>query len=128
LPLFRVCFNDTKGRVDLEAVASLHKIRAEQTQQTKENKMKIINDRLNLGQAMDIKKISKIIINNHKKENSSDFMKLINSVYDIKELDLKDTKKSKYYLSNLIYHITCYALENENFKKVFQIENDKSIK
>ncbi len=90
--------------------------------------MKIINDRLNLGQAMDIKKISKIIINNHKKENSSDFMKLINSVYDIKELDLKDTKKSKYYLSNLIYHITCYALENENFKKVFQIENDKSIK
>ena len=82
---------------------------------------KVINDRLNLGQAMDIKKIAEIINSNNNKKDS-DFLKLVNSVYDINDLELKNTKKSKYHLTKLIYHITCYALENDKFLKVFNID------
>ena len=85
--------------------------------------MKIINEKLNFGQAIDIKKIAKIIEDSNSTD-TNDFRKLFLSVYEIKDLNLKDTKKSEYYLTKLIYHITCYALENDNFREVFQLDND----
>ena len=85
--------------------------------------MKIINEKLNFGQAIDIKKIAKIIEDSNSTD-TNDFRKLFLSVYEIKDLNLKDTKKSEYYLTKLIYHITCYALENDNFRKVFKLDND----
>ncbi len=85
--------------------------------------MKIINEKLNFGQAMDIKKIAQIIEDSNLTD-TNDFHKLFLSVFKIKDLDLKDTKKSEYYLSKLIYHITCYALENDNFREVFKLDND----
>ena len=92
-------------------------------------KQKIINDRLNLGQAMDIKKICQIIEKNNNLDfngiSAGDSHKLLLSVFNIKDLNLKDTKKSGYHLTKLIYHITCYALENNKFRDVIQLDNDK---
>ncbi len=81
--------------------------------------MKLINETLNLGQVLDIKKISEAVEQNNSVHNN-DFLKLFECTQDIKNLGFKDTKKSKYYLSQLIYHITCYALENDDFRKLFK--------
>ena len=85
--------------------------------------MKLINEKLNLGQALDISRICEAVEMNNS-AHSHDFLKVFECTQDIKNLNLKDTKKSKYYLSQLIYHITCYALENDDFRKVFQLDND----
>tara|TARA_Y100001963_G_scaffold33618_1_gene46673 strand:+ start:716 stop:988 length:273 start_codon:yes stop_codon:yes gene_type:complete len=85
--------------------------------------MKLINEKLNLGQTMIIKKICEAVEANNSAHNS-DFLKVFECTQDIKNLDIKDTKKSKYYLSQLIYHITCYALENDNFREVFKLDDD----
>ncbi len=86
--------------------------------------MKLINEKLNLGQAVDIAKICEAVEANNQ-GHKHDFYKVFESTQDIKNLGLKDTKESKYYLSQLIYHITCYALESENFRKVFNLDNKK---
>ena len=86
--------------------------------------MKIINKRLNIGQSIDIKAICEAVAINNKAHSNSDFLKVFECTLDIKNLDIKNTKKSDYYLNQLIYHITCYALENDNFRKVFQLDND----
>ena len=56
--------------------------------------MKIINKRLNIGQSIDIKAICEAVAINNKAHSNSDFLKVFECTQDIKNLDIKNTKKS----------------------------------
>ena len=81
----------------------------------------ILNERLNIGQTMNIEKIAQFI-NTQSNSNRDDFSKLFSAKYFIKSLKLKDTKKSDYQLTQLLFHITLYALKNDDFLSTFNIK------
>lgn len=86
----------------------------------------LYNNCINLGETSDLIKVVKIInkLNKPYTDGSikADRTKKLFASFDIEKLGLKSTKKSELQLQRLLYISTLYALKNDDFRELLQLD------
>ena len=85
----------------------------------------IYNKAINMGESFDlidvVKVINKLDEDKVSGGNHSDGTKKLYASFDIERLGLKSTKKSNLQLQRLLYIATLYALKNDDFRELLQL-------
>ena len=88
----------------------------------------IYNDCINMGETFDLRNVVKCIIALDEPYQDGSFRedrtKKLYASFDIEKLGLKSTKKSELQLQRLLYITTLYALKNDDFRELLQLDND----
>ena len=86
----------------------------------------LYNDCINLGEVTNLTDVVKIINKLDKPYTDGsikeDRTKKLFASFDIEKLGLKSTKKSKLQLQRLLYIATLYALKNDDFRELLQLD------
>lgn len=86
----------------------------------------LYNDCINLGEITDLSDVVKIINKLDKPYTNGsireDRTKKLFASFDIEKLGLKSTKKSELQLQRLLYITTLYALKNDDFRELLQLD------
>ena len=86
----------------------------------------LYNDCINMGETVNLLKVVEIInkLDEPYQDGSTkaDRTKKLYASFDIDKLGLKSTKKSEFQLQRLLYIATLYAMKNDDFRELLQLD------